>query len=129
MKRLILLITLALFAAGCGTQTSTIAYDALPASGDATRGEQLYYQLDGTSPTCANCHRAGAAAAPQIGDDYPQIAGQRVEEQDAREYSFYAIVEPGQYIVEGYGNAMYNRYDENLTPQQIADLIAYMLDE
>ncbi len=129
MKRLIFLMMLSVFVAGCGSQTSTIPYAALPTEGDPVRGEQLYHQLDGTAPTCANCHRAGAAAAPQIDSDYPEIAAQRVEGQDAREYSFYAIVEPGQHIVEGYGNAMYNRYDETLDPQEIADLIAYMLNE
>jgi hypothetical protein len=56
------------------------------------------------------------------------VAGERVEGESAREYTFYAIAEPGRYIVEGYGNAMYNRYDENLSPQEIADLIAYLLE-
>ncbi len=115
--------------AACGGAESAIPYAALPPQGDAARGEALYQ--GGVAPSCVSCHVAGAAGAPALDDlgDYAAVAGTRVEGQDAREYTFYAIVEPGQHIVEGYGNAMYNRYDENLNPQEIADLIAYLLQE
>jgi mono/diheme cytochrome c family protein len=126
---LYLLAVMALTA--CGNATSAFPYEALPPTGDAQRGETLYTQSVGNMPACVGCHIAGAAGAPSLVDldAYAQAAAERVSGQSAREYTFYAIVEPGQYIVEGYGNAMYNRYDENLNPQQVADLIAYLLGE
>lgn len=130
MWRVVPLIIFALLVAGCGTQESVISYADLPAQGDVANGERLFNQLDGLAPSCVNCHQEGAQAAPHIVvADYPQLAANRVEGQDAREYTFHAIANPGQHIVEGYGNAMYNRYDENLTPQQIADLVDYLVEQ
>ncbi|MEM6527508.1 MAG: cytochrome c [Chloroflexota bacterium] len=120
---------LALILAACGGSESVVSYADLPTEGDPVRGEALYFQASGLSPACSACHVAEAAGAPVLDENYPALAAQRVAGQDAHEYTFYAIVEPGQYIVEGYGNAMYNRYDENLEPQDIADLIAYLLEE
>ncbi|MGJ3238079.1 MAG: c-type cytochrome [Anaerolineae bacterium] len=109
--------------AGCtGNPTSTIAYDALPTEGDPVNGERLY-----TARSCNACHVAGASGAPDL-EGYGERAGDIVPDQDAREYTFYSIVEPAQHIAEGYGNAMPNNYDEIMTPQEIADLIAYLLD-
>ncbi|MEL6148403.1 MAG: cytochrome c [Chloroflexota bacterium] len=124
-----LLIVLAFILAACGGAESVISYADLPTEGDAVRGETLYFQASGLSPACSSCHVAEAAGAPVLDEGYPALAAERVEGQDAHEYTFYAIAEPGQHIVEGYGNAMYNRYDENLAPQDIADLIAYLLDD
>jgi hypothetical protein len=34
---------------------------------------------------------------------------------------------PADYLVNGFGNSMYNQYGQRLSPQQIADLTAYLL--
>ncbi|GAB4511111.1 MAG: hypothetical protein OHK0046_08750 [Anaerolineae bacterium] len=123
----IMLIMLAMILAACQQNpASTIAYSEIPAEGDAARGAEIFNQVINLAPACSSCHNDSAVAAPVL-DGYSAVAGTRVEGQDAREYTFYAIAEPGRHIVSGYGNAMYNQYDEKLTGQQLADLIAYLL--
>jgi len=105
---------------------SVIPYSEIPPEGDPVRGEQLFNQQVNIAPTCVSCHNADSNASPSL-DGYGDIAGTRVEGETAHEYTFYAIAEPGRYLVPNYGNAMYNQYDELLEPQDIADLIAYLL--
>lgn len=115
-------------AAGCTQNAETsIPYSAIPPGGDAERGAQLFNQTINLAPACSGCHTGQENAASPDLTGFGAAAGTRVVGQDAREYAFYSIAEPGQHIVEGYGNVMYNQYDEKLTPQQIADLIAYLL--
>lgn len=120
-------ITLSFLLVGCNTYPeTTLPYSELPADGDAVSGEKLFVQQIGVSPSCASCHNPDATASPHL-EGFGELAGTRVEGETAHEYAFYSIVEPPRYLVEGYGNAMYNRYDENLDPQDIADLVAYLL--
>ena len=124
---LLMLILYTLILSACNANPpSIISYDALPATGDIERGAALFSQQINLAPPCFACHNETAAASPALAG-FGERAGTRVEGQDAREYAFYSIVEPGRFIVEGFGNAMYNQYDENLSPQEIADLIAYLL--
>jgi mono/diheme cytochrome c family protein len=90
-------------------------------------GEELFARSERVIPSCVTCHVQDPAGSPVLDATYPELAASRIEGMDAHEYTFYSIAEPGGYIVEGYGNAMYNRYDDNLNPQDIADLIAYLL--
>lgn len=123
----ILLVLIAVVLVGCGgTAASSIAYEDIPTEGDVARGEAIYSQSINLAPSCISCHNENANAAPHL-EGYGAVAGSRVEGEDAREYTFYSIAEPGRHILDGYGNAMYNQYDEKYTPQQIADLIAYLL--
>ncbi|MGB7341873.1 MAG: c-type cytochrome [Phototrophicaceae bacterium] len=121
MRSVIALIVLMMILSACGETSSTIAYDALPSTGDIANGEILF-----TAQTCNACHLEGASGAPYL-EGFAERAGTVVEGQSAREYAFYSIVEPAQHIAEGYGNAMPNHYDERMTSQEIADLVAYLL--
>jgi mono/diheme cytochrome c family protein len=120
-----------LLLAGCasGTDASELtSHSDLPA-GDAQRGEELFRQSINRTPSCITCHTGeggGAPGSPGLAD-YASVAGERVEGLSAEEYTFWAIVEPGRTTVPGYGNVMYDAYGDRLTPQQIADLIAYLL--
>jgi len=87
---------------------------------------------------CAACHElsaVGPAWAP--GGGQAGIAGraeERTEAEDytgeattARQYLLESIVRTNAHIVEGYeANIMPGDYGQRLTPQQVADLIAYM---
>jgi mono/diheme cytochrome c family protein len=126
MTNRVMIMVLMLLLSACGSAESVLLYEEVPKTGDPTNGEVLFNESVNRMPACSGCHVAAAAGAPSLAG-YAAVAGERVEGQDAREYTFYAIAEPAQHIVEGYGNAMYANYDNNLTPQQIADLIAYML--
>lgn len=127
MWKLIMLVGLAAALVGCGgNPPSSVAFSAIPEEGDVDSGAKLFEQATNGSTPCTACHAEGAVAAPDLAG-YGAVAGDRVEGESAREYTFYSIVEPGRYLVEGYGNAMPNNYDELLEPQDIADLIAYLL--
>ena len=121
-----MLVLMLLMLAACDNEPeSVIAYADLPATGDAARGETLYHQL--SNPLCSSCHVDDIAAAPALDTYTVELAESRVADMDAREYTFYSIVEPWRFIPDNYGDAMPNRYDDELSPQDIADLIEYML--
>ncbi len=121
----ILFVGLWLLSACSAEPESEIAFSNLPPNGDPAAGQVIYTQ--DSSPLCSSCHNPDAVAAPTL-ENYASTAEQAVAGLSAREYTFYAIVEPWRHIAEGYGNAMPNQYDTSLTAQEIADLIAYLLE-
>jgi hypothetical protein len=54
-------------------------------------------------------------------------AGTRVEGIAPEEYAHTSIIQPANYVVSGFPNSMYPQYSRSLSPQDIADLIAYLL--
>jgi len=126
---LLLSSVLLLTASACSSNESEIALFELPDEGDIANGEILFSSDTNGITLCSSCHVIEGdenSGAPSL-EGYGAVAGERVGGEDAREYTFYAIVEPGRHILSGYGNAMPADYDEKLTPQQVADLIAYLL--
>jgi mono/diheme cytochrome c family protein len=104
----------------------------LPA-GDAGSGEQV-----ATAQGCVACHVTtttgpawmASAGQPGIGEraqtrfTQPDYSGKATT---AEQYLFEAIVDPHVYLVEGYTALMPDTYDQSLTDQDLADLIAYLL--
>lgn len=104
----------------------------LPA-GDAKAGEELSVSL-----ACTACHIAAptgpawaAGAEPGIGTraetrfTQPGYSGSA---KSTEQYLFEAIAVPGAYLVSGFADGlMPNNYSTQLTDQQMADLIAYLL--
>lgn len=123
---LIAILCVVVLTACQGNTASVIPYTEVPPEGDIARGEQLFNEAINLAPSCASCHNPDANAVPDL-TGYGAVAGTRVEGESAHEYTFYSIAEPGRYVLPGYGNAMYNQYDEKMTPEQMADLIAYLL--
>ena len=104
------------------------SFESLPA-GDANRGADLFTQTIGGIPACSSCHNvqnASTLIGPGL-QGYATISAGRVADLSASEYTYISIVRPSAHVVEGFGNSMYNQYGQRLTPQQIADLIAYLL--
>jgi mono/diheme cytochrome c family protein len=127
MRIMIIAIGLMLILAACAPKPpSVLKYEDLPTVGDAARGAVLFSQPQGLAPSCESCHNPTATGSPLL-DGFGARAGTVVEGQTAHEYAFYSIVEPWQHITEGFGDAMYNQYDELLPAQDIADIIAYIL--
>jgi cytochrome c553 len=125
----LILIVMLLFISACSPSSpeTTLTLADLPA-GDIARGAELYTQSINRAPTCISCHvleGTNRATPPLIG--YKDVAGERVEGMSAEEYSFWAIVDVGRHITPGYANVMYHTYVDKLSPQDIADLIAYIL--
>jgi mono/diheme cytochrome c family protein len=129
LASILVLCAVGIILLGCSTGSdgdSGIAISDLPASGNAARGEEAFMAAHGGAPSCSSCHTPDSVASPPltgIGDEAPS----RVPGESVREYLFYSIVQPSRFIVESYGDVMYNKYGEALTPQDIADLIAYLL--
>lgn len=117
------LILGALILAACG------AGDAAPAVSPAT---QAAAQLKGAqvfARNCAACH----ATVPDTVIVGPSLAGiartaaTRVEGLDAQAYLRASITHPDAYLVEGFPNLMPPTFGQTLTPDELDNLIAYLL--
>ena len=53
-------------------------------------------------------------------------AGKRVPGQSARVYASYSIIDANRFLVPGY-SSMTDTWRKTLTPQEVADLVAYIL--
>lgn len=104
----------------------------LPA-GNAKAGEELAVSL-----ACTACHIAAptgpawaAGAEPGIGtraETRFTQSGYSGSAKSAEQYLFESIAVPGAYLVSGFADGlMPNNYSTQLTDQQMADLIAYLL--
>ncbi len=116
---------------GCNTAEPT-PYPPLE-PGDPVRGEALFLQpVIGTRNAvgCVTCHSLQADAV-LVGPSVAGIgsrAGDIVPSQTAEEYLRIAIVDPNAYMVPGYqSGSMYLNYGQELSPQEIEDLVAFML--
>lgn len=118
-------ITSLLLLAACSG--SDVKLEELPA-GDASRGATIFAQSVKGAPTCTSCHSLdGASSTGPTLQDYSAVAPTRVDGLSAEEYTFTSMVRPAAHVVSGFGNVMYSQYGQRLSPQQIADLIAYLL--
>jgi mono/diheme cytochrome c family protein len=91
--------------------------------GDPESGQALFEGNLG----CAGCHVAGApSAAPAI--DGIATRGGEITDLSAEAYIRESIQKPEAYVVEGYQSVMSSlQMGDKLTPQQLADLIAYLM--
>lgn len=120
-----ILFVLALALAACSSAVSSEA--DLPV-GDPETGAQLFTESIGGAPACATCHTLDGSAltGPSL-LGYAERAATRIGGMSAEEYTHASIVQPSAFIVSGFGNAMYNQYEQRLSAQQLADLISYLL--
>lgn len=128
MRRLlaITIFTAALLAA-CSSKDTSFKYSDLP-PGDAAHGATLFAESVNGSVACSNCHTVtGADGAGPTLENFATVAGGRVSGQSAQEYAFYSILRPSKHLVSGFSNIMPTDYEEKLSKQDTADLIAYML--
>ncbi|MBK8026513.1 MAG: cytochrome c [Chloroflexi bacterium] len=127
LRLLALVAVMVIMSVACSGTAPADPSASLPA-GDAQRGQTLFAESVGGAPPCSNCHSLDGS-----GTDGPTVAGygaaaaSRVSGMSAVAYTYDSIVHPSAHVVSGYGNLMYNQYGRRLSPQQIADLIAYLL--
>ena len=106
--------------------------------GDAAAGDELYHMAtiaDTGAPGCATCHSVEPNDDPMqpspVGPSHYGLAdraGDYVEGMSAEEYIRESIVAPDAHVVEGYQpGIMYQNYEADLTPEQIDNLVAYLL--
>ena len=98
-------------------------------SGDASAGETIFHDGKGSAPACVNCHaaEAGPFALGPVMTGISERAGSRIEGMSAEDYLHQSILEPGEFIVPGFRPMMPPTYGENLTEQDIEDIIAYLM--
>ncbi|MBI5304911.1 MAG: c-type cytochrome [Chloroflexi bacterium] len=136
MRKLVLLIALlaitALVLSACGGGGGGAA-----GAGDAARGKALYNKSTiGTKSAegCVACHKydekEGKAEKAPYTKGTGARAATRVAGMSAEEYIKESITKPDAYVVEGFNKGdMYQKFSAELSAQEMADLIAYLLSE
>ena len=108
-----------------------------PIVGDAARGKALYNQATlgkKSAEGCVSCHKYDESKgdqkkAPFTKGTYAR-AGTRVPGMSADEYLKESILTPDAFVVESYKKGdMYQKWAQDLSEQEIADLIAYLQTE
>jgi cytochrome c551/c552 len=90
---------------------------------DASRGALLVEQFG-----CTACHREGAVN--KIAPSYEGIAARAANRRPpltAAAYIYESIIDPLAYVVEGYNPSMPQNFAQQLSDQQLGDMIAYLL--
>lgn len=131
---LTLLMALALVLVACGGDDSEDgAADNGSGETAESRGEALYKQQtigDNNAPGCITCHSLEPGVV-LVGASHAGLgsrAGSTVPGMTAEEYIRESIVDPNAYVVEGFAEGvMYQNYGEDLTEQEISDLVAFLL--
>ncbi|MGJ3240233.1 MAG: c-type cytochrome [Anaerolineae bacterium] len=103
--------------------------------GDPAHGEELY---NGTAPLetgtvlgCSGCHTNGAVGPDTVGT-WTRTVNQRLTlpefaDYTPEQYLIESIVAPNDYVVPSYSSGvMNNNYGEQLSAQDLADIIAYL---
>src|SRR5215210_5271054 len=134
MRRLVLLLGVTFLLAGCGggktvsptgpvegtlpsTSTATTA-----AAGDPKGGAVLF-----KSQGCTGCHTFEPAGSnAKVGPDLDKLPdyAKTANQGSLAEFTAESIKNPGAYVEKGYNNVMPS-FDQ-LTDQQVADLVAYL---
>jgi cytochrome c553 len=126
MRLVAICVWIVLFAAACSSAQGA-AFAGLPA-GDAAHGAQLFTERVNGAPECSSCHNVDDTTLVGPGmQGFVERAGSRVEGQSAEVYAYTSITQPAAHVVSGFSNTMYTQYGRQLSAQQIADLIAYLL--
>lgn len=125
--RLLFLIVFALSLTACSSVSGESSTEALP-PGDAGRGTALFIQSVNGAPACSTCHTLdGSSLIGPSMQGFAIRAAARIEGTSAEDYTHVSIIQPNAFIAPGFSNVMYAQYERRLSPQQIADLIAYLL--
>ncbi len=127
----VLTTILALLLAACGGGSGKVE------PGNPERGKQLYTRSTlgkRSAEGCVTCHKydesEGKAEKAPYTKGTATRAATRVPGLSAEEYIRESILKPNAYIVEGWNkDDMYQKWAEDLTPQEIEDLVVYLLTE
>jgi mono/diheme cytochrome c family protein len=135
MRRGLLVLVVALVAAGCGggetvsptpeTVVGDVPQETGPAvdaaQGDPEAGKTIF--METASPACSTCHTYGPAGStavvgPNLDDS--------LQDDDANTI-LESIVDPSKELTPGFQDLMPKDYGENLDEQQLTDLVAFLL--
>ncbi len=134
---LIMLVVVALVmvlaACGGGDSADNGSGDAAaPAGGDAAKGGELYKQTiigEASAPGCITCHSLEPDVV-LVGPSHNGMgarANGAVAGLSAEDYLKQSITEPNAHITDGFTEGvMYQFYANDLSEQEIADLVAFL---
>ncbi|MCA0457229.1 MAG: c-type cytochrome [Chloroflexi bacterium] len=119
-----------------GTDVEAITAAIAGLTGDAANGDALYHGFakTGLSNTlaCTGCHMQMAnGVGPMTDGTYTRASTERLAEPQfagytPEQYLIESIVLPSDYVVPGFVDAMQKDFGNILTPQDMADIIAYL---
>ncbi|GAB4469534.1 MAG: cytochrome c oxidase subunit II [Anaerolineae bacterium] len=107
------------------TQPLDLAGLILP-TGDAARGETLFAE----TYACTACHSLDGSqlVGPSV-QGLGQRAGTRISGYTPEQYLIESILRPCDYVVSGFTCVMPQNYGQQMEAQDLADLIAYLLQQ
>jgi mono/diheme cytochrome c family protein len=111
------------------TEPASVGQENTRPHRDPARGAALFKEGVGGQPACLTCHSLTdqRIVGPGLGGIAAR-AGQRVRGKTADQYLRESILDPSAYIVPDYpGGVMPSSAVQVLTPQQVDDLVAYLL--
>jgi nitric oxide reductase subunit C len=107
-------------------QISTDAGEAELLADPVERGRHWFSRPPAICATCHSLEPAVVIVGPSLAGIATRAA-MRVPGQSAETYLRKSILDPGDYIVEGFPDAMVRNLGQQLTSDQINDLIAYLI--
>lgn len=119
----ILFGVLLLAACGGGGESAATVPPPTLLSPEAARGKTVFSQ------SCGSCH----STIPETVIVGPSLAGiatradTRKSGQDGRTYLYTAILQPGDFLVEGYDNLMPATFGKQLTGEDLDAVVAYLM--
>jgi mono/diheme cytochrome c family protein len=119
MGRLLCLCSLAVVLIAVSCTPEPVATDPI------ARGRQVYRTLG-----CASCHEASLSnlfrpVGPPL-NEAGLVGGKRVPGTSAEDYLRQSITDPGAYLVPGYPDSMPRSLAQDLSPEDLAALVAYL---
>lgn len=93
--------------------------------GTASEGEAQYTELN-----CNSCHSLDGAVL--VGPSFQGLGGRaegRSEEESAQQYLAHSILRPHDFLVPGFQPVMPEIFGQELTPDELADLIAFLMEQ
>ena len=129
---LVILVLSAIVLTACGGGKSSG-----PVVGDPAKGKDLYNRATlgkKSAEGCVSCHNYDESEGDEENAPYTAGTATRAETRvpglSAEEYIHESIINPDAYVVENYNAGdMYQTWAEELSEQEIADLVAYLLTE
>ncbi|MCO5183301.1 MAG: cytochrome c [Anaerolineae bacterium] len=137
LSLLVLVLALVMVACGGGDDSSSSSSsgggeEVAATGGDAAAGEELYKTAVLPSGTlgCSSCHSLEPDTII-VGPSHAGLANRAGEYEagvSAEQYLRTSIMDPNDHLVEGFSEGvMPQTYAEELTPEQIDNLVAYLL--
>lgn len=123
-----------LAAQSVGTDVEEILLELDEIYGDPLKGQLLYNGLEpalgGTALGCSGCHE-NEAVAPLTAGTWTRVNDIRLAlpqfaDYSLRQFLVESIVEPMAYVTPDFAGMMPEFYGGQLTPQQLADLVAFL---